>query len=79
MAFRNYSNGELIISYWSNAKPPFCYLSNFTFIEGGIEYDGIIYPSVEHAFQAQKYIKEQRIRFSINGDLGTMGWFEINI
>tara|TARA_R110002072_G_scaffold260935_1_gene419546 strand:+ start:477 stop:959 length:483 start_codon:yes stop_codon:yes gene_type:complete len=36
----------------------------------GITCDGVLYPSVEHAFQAQKYIQSQRWRFSTVGDLG---------
>ena len=34
-------------------------------------------PSSEHAFQAQKYIKEQRYRFSISGDLGDWRGIEL--
>ena len=67
---RNYISNELVINIWSNAKQPFCALSNFAFIEQGIEYENIIYPSTEHAFQAQKYLLKDRVRFSINGDLG---------
>lgn len=68
---RDYSPGEIVINFWSNGKAPFHKLSNFAFISSGIEVDGEIYPSIEHAFQANKYIKEQRPRFSINGDLGS--------
>lgn len=68
---REYHNGELFIPFWSNGKKPFYKLSNFAFISGGIEYDGIIYSSTEHAFQAQKYIESHRHRFSISGDLGS--------
>jgi hypothetical protein len=32
----------------------FRWLSNFWFVNGGIEYEGVIYPTVEHAFQAAK-------------------------
>jgi len=67
---RNYVKGESVINFWSNAKAPFQNLSNLVLISDGIEYEDIIYPSSEHAFQAQKYIKEQRKRFSINGELG---------
>jgi len=70
MQSRNYTNGEPVINFWSNAKKPYYNLSNFVLIPDGIEYDGIIYPSTEHAFQAQKYIESQRERFSITGDLG---------
>ena len=70
MASRNYNDGELALNFWSNGKAPFHTLSNFALIPHGIHYDGIIYPSSEHAFQAQKYILNQRCRFSITGDLG---------
>lgn len=39
--------------------------------------EGLIYPSVEHAYQAQKYIERDRIRFSINGDLGNWDGFKL--
>ena len=70
MTFCNYIPNELVINFWANGKAPFHNLSNFALILDGIEYDGIIYPSSEHMFQAQKYILDQRIRFSITGDLG---------
>ena len=70
MISRNYNEGELVINFWSNGKVPFHNLSNLASIPDGINYDGIIYPSTEHAFQAQKYIQNQRQRFSITGDLG---------
>jgi predicted NAD-dependent protein-ADP-ribosyltransferase YbiA (DUF1768 family) len=70
MVSRNYNGGELVINFWSIGKAPFHNLSNLASIPGGIDYDGIIYSSTEHAFQAQKYIQSQRHRFSITGDLG---------
>ena len=70
MEFRDYIRGELAINFWSNGKEPLNNLSNLALISDGIEYDGKIYPSTEHAFQAQKYIESQRDRFSIRGDLG---------
>ena len=70
MISRNYNEEELVINFWSNGKVPFHNLSNLASIPDGINYDGIIYPSTEHAFQAQKYIQNQRQRFSITGDLG---------
>jgi len=76
-SLRNYVPGEPVIRFWSNAGPPYYSLSNFAFIEGGIEHQGYTYLSTEHAFQAQKYIKEQRIRFSTQGDLGN--WDSIKL
>ena len=69
MESRNYNSSELVINFWSNGKSPFHNLSNFASIPDGIKYDGIIYTSTEHAFQAQKYIQIHRQRFSITGDL----------
>jgi len=58
-SLRNYVPGEPVIRFWSNAGPPYYSLSNFAFIEGGIEHQGYTYLSTEHAFQAQKYIKNK--------------------
>ena len=44
MIARDYESGELVINFWSNSKAPYYNLSNFAFIEDGIEVDGIIYP-----------------------------------
>lgn len=43
-------------------------VSNFAEIESGIEISGIVYPSVEHAYQAHKFIPSDRHRFSVNGE-----------
>jgi predicted NAD-dependent protein-ADP-ribosyltransferase YbiA (DUF1768 family) len=70
--FREYIVNEEVIKFYSSATKPFHKLSNFALIKDGIEYDGLMFYSTEHAFQAQKYIKEQRIRFSIEGDIGNI-------
>lgn len=70
MKLRIYEENEEIICFYSNGIKPYYKLSNFAHIKQGITYKGLKYCSVEHAFQAQKYISEQRIRFSIEGDLG---------
>ena len=67
---REFVENESIIIFWSRGTKPFQNLSNFALIPDGIEYDGIIYPSVEHAFQAQKVVKEQRNEFSVDGRFG---------
>ena len=74
MIFREYIPmlDKEVINFYSCGIKPFHKLSNFALIKDGIEFDGLIFYSVEHAFQAQKYIKEQRIRFSIEGDLGNI-------
>jgi len=63
---------EEVISFNSQSKYPNYLLSNFAYIKEGIVVEEIKYPSTEHAFQAQKYIEEDRIRFSVDGDLGKM-------
>jgi len=63
------------INFFSNAKMPFCKLSNFSHIKDGIIVNDITYASTEHAFQAQKYIKDDRWRFGLDGDLGSWEGF----
>ena len=42
----------------------FAFLSNFHPVEGGIEYEGVSYPTVENAFQAAKTLDpEERTQF----------------
>ena len=65
------------IKFNSNSKEPFNKLSNFANIVHGIELDGLIYSSVEHMFQSQKFIIEDRMRFSIEGDLGNWLGFSL--
>jgi predicted NAD-dependent protein-ADP-ribosyltransferase YbiA (DUF1768 family) len=72
MNFRNYLVGEPVVKFYSNGLAPFYKLSNFALINDGITFDGHTYCSTEHAFQAQKYIPEHRVRSSVEGDLGKM-------
>lgn len=48
--------------------PPYHKLSNF--YETPVDYQGLRYPSSEHAYQATKY--NEKKRFAIGGDLSTM-------
>lgn len=73
--FREYEEGENYISFFSNAKFPLHKLSNFAECE--IIFNGKKYISTEHAFQSRKYIKEDRKRFRITGDLGNIDGFNI--
>jgi len=41
------------------------------FYNSNCQYDGLMYPSTEHAYQALKFPKEERIRFAIGGDLAS--------
>lgn len=66
----NYKIDADYIKFYSNATKPYYKLSNFAYIKDGIEVDGIVYPSTEHAFQAQKFIQKDRQRFSTSGDIG---------
>jgi hypothetical protein len=76
---REYVPGEVVINFWSNGKPNYYKLSNFQYIEGGIQpfEDKFVFPSIEHAFQSRKYVVKDRARFSVNGDLGGIGGFKL--
>jgi predicted NAD-dependent protein-ADP-ribosyltransferase YbiA (DUF1768 family) len=78
---REYIPGEPGLKFWSNAgkKLNLYKLSNFQYIEGGIEPfdDELVFVSTEHAFQSRKYVEKDRIRFSINGDLGNIDGFNL--
>jgi predicted NAD-dependent protein-ADP-ribosyltransferase YbiA (DUF1768 family) len=41
-----------VITFNSGAKEPFCQLSNFAACENGVEFNGKLYPTSEHAFQS---------------------------
>jgi predicted NAD-dependent protein-ADP-ribosyltransferase YbiA (DUF1768 family) len=58
--FREYVKGESCLKFFSDAKEPVCKLSNFCLIKEGIEVFGIRYATSEHAYQAQKFIAQQR-------------------
>ncbi len=58
--FREFLKGESCINFFSNAKEPIFKLSNLFLIKEGIEVLGLRYASSEHAYQAQKFIAEQR-------------------
>lgn len=72
MDFREYIPNEEVVAFYSCGIKPFHKLSNFALIKDGIKFNKLLFYSTEHAFQAQKYIKEQRIRFSVEGDLGNV-------
>ena len=71
--FRPYSSdtdsSENVIEYYFNSHQ-YYELGNFALINDGIEIDSLIYPSIEHAYQAQTFIPEHRHRFTTDGDLG---------
>ncbi len=66
------------IKFYSNAKEPYYKLSNFNYIKQGINYNGLIYPSVEHAYQASKFnnITDKK-DFTITGKYGTIDGFKL--
>jgi predicted NAD-dependent protein-ADP-ribosyltransferase YbiA (DUF1768 family) len=72
-----YEPGIQVIPFYACGSKPYHRLSNFALVEEGIFFDGLMYCSTEHAFQAQKYIQEQRHRFSIAGDLGCPNGFSL--
>ena len=76
---RQYVPGEVVINFWSNGKPDFYKLSNFQYIEGGIQPfdDQLVFASTEHAFQSRRYLLKCRGRFSVKGDLGGIDGFKL--
>lgn len=74
-----YSGGDNVVKFWANAKRPLTDLSNFAHIVEGISpfEDKLVFCSSEHAFQSRKYVEEDRVRFSIEGDLGTIDGFAL--
>ncbi|MBL4898313.1 MAG: hypothetical protein JKX76_01570 [Colwellia sp.] len=65
------------IKFYAGGKPPYHYMSNFALITNGICYNNLWFPSTEHLFQSFKYLPEQRHRFTIDGDLGTVEGFSL--
>ena len=68
--YRQYIQGESVCLFKADKAIPLCYLSNFAEVESGITYQGIVYPTVEHAYQAQKFLPECRPLFSLTGMYG---------
>ena len=68
--YRQYRQGEEVVQFKANFRKPACYLSNFAVVDSGVTYEGIKYPSVEHAYQAQKFSPESRKMFSTTGIYG---------
>jgi predicted NAD-dependent protein-ADP-ribosyltransferase YbiA (DUF1768 family) len=68
--YRQYRQGEEVVQFKANFRKPACYLSNFAVVDSGVTYEGITYPSVEHAYQAQKFSPESRKMFSKTGIYG---------
>lgn len=56
-----------VIAFGSGAKAPFCGLSNFAGCEKGVEFNGKIFPSSEHAFQA--FLSPTPAEFEADGPL----------
>ena len=75
--YKNFNEYSLLqynfkfIYFGSSTVKPWHHLSNLAEIKDTIEYNGLIYKSVEHAFQAQLFIENDRKRFSKGGDLGS--------
>ena len=81
MKFREYTKGEMVLKFWSNAKKEtkFYKFSNLQHIIDGIKPfdDKLEFASIEHAFQSRIYVEKDRARFSINGDLGNIDGFKL--
>ena len=66
--YRQYRQGDPMIQFKANAVYPLFHLSNLAVAP--VVYDGVEYPSVEHAFQAQKFTEATRHQFSTSGVFG---------
>jgi len=68
--YRTFQKGDAVIPFVSSAAPPYHALSNLAVVESGVTFKGIVYPTIEHAFQAQKFEKGDRPKFSVTGLFG---------
>ena len=68
--YRQFHPGDRVVLFKADKAIPLCYLSNLAVVLSGVEYNGIVYPSVEHAFQAQKFHESVRHLFSTTGVFG---------
>jgi predicted NAD-dependent protein-ADP-ribosyltransferase YbiA (DUF1768 family) len=55
------------------AKLPWAALSNLCYCREGVCRNGLVFPSAEHAYQAEKFGESERGRFAIGGDLADWG------
>lgn len=66
------------ICFYSDAKEPYNKLSNFHYVKEGILYNGLKYPSVEHAYQASKFNNEKdKLDFTMDGKYGNIDGFKL--
>ena len=68
--YRVYERGEPVVLFKADKAKPLCSLSNFAVVKTGVAFEGLVYPSVEHAFHAQKYHPSSRPLFSVEGVFG---------
>lgn len=59
-------NDSNLLRFYSNAKDPYYKLSNFYSVK--MEYEDLIYPSLEHAYLAQFFPLKTRKKFTIKGE-----------
>jgi len=68
--YRQFHPGDPVLLFKADKAIPLCYLSNLAVVQSGVQHNGITYPSVEHAFQAQKFHESVRHLFSVTGVYG---------
>ncbi|KAL6622086.1 hypothetical protein U3516DRAFT_778679 [Neocallimastix sp. 'constans'] len=74
----NKNMDDKYLKFYSNAKYPYNKLSNFYYVREGILYNGLKYPSVEHAYQASKFNNEEDKKdFTLTGKYGTEDGFRL--
>jgi predicted NAD-dependent protein-ADP-ribosyltransferase YbiA (DUF1768 family) len=68
--YRQFHHGDPVLLFKADKAIPLCYLSNLAVVQSGVQHNGITYPTVEHAFQAQKFHESVRHLFSTSGVYG---------
>jgi predicted NAD-dependent protein-ADP-ribosyltransferase YbiA (DUF1768 family) len=68
--YRQFYFGDRVLLFKADKAVPLCHLSNLAVVPSGVTHHGLIYPTVEHAFQAQKFHESVRHLFSTSGVYG---------
>jgi len=68
--YRQFHPSDRVLLFKADKAVPLCHLSNLAVVPSGVTHHGIVYPTVEHAFQAQKFHDSVRHLFSTSGVYG---------
>jgi predicted NAD-dependent protein-ADP-ribosyltransferase YbiA (DUF1768 family) len=62
-----------VVMFASGLQAPYCHLSNFSKCDVPIEFEGLMYSSAEHAFQAARFPQDVRAEFfSVDGKYSSL-------